>query len=744
MFRVLLLSASAILIASAAQAAEEESKREKVLDRVTVIGTTDRKDEIPGSAHIVKKETLERFQYTDVHRALREVPGVVTQEEDGFGLRPNIGIRGGRSSRSADITLMEDGILTGPAPYAAPEAYYFPQMDRMESLEVIKGAGAVRYGPRTTNGVLNMVTKTIPESKQADFLAEYGSFNSFRTQATVGNTVDNVGAMLTATHKQTDGFKDLDFTNGNTGFNVQDVLGKFRITSDPTAEHYQEVELKLGYYDEISDETYLGLTPQDFAANPNRRYGASQLDQMDATAWQSALTHFVELSPNTDLTSSLYYQEVDRTWYRLNGMTLGGVRRDIATIFNDLTANAAYLNALRSANTTGSSFVQRDNAREYFSQGFQTALNTRFNLGSTAHEMEFGARIHKDEEDRFQREDRFDMVNGVATLTARGADGAAGNRIQTATAYSGFVQDKIRYGNLEVTPGLRVEHIQLDRVDYGSNDAARTGVTASRLGNDLAVVIPGVGATYALDENWKLLGGVHKGFAPPGVPNNPAEAAFTSEEKSINYEAGVRYQKENLSGELIGFVNDYENLLGRDSFASGGAGTGDTFNGGKAKVSGVEALAQYDAASLAGLKQGMRLPLTATYTYMHGTFENSFNSSFGEWGNVQSGDEMPYLPNHQLFLSAGLEAEDWGATLSGRYVSEARARAGSGAIPEALRLEPRWVFDAAGEYKLTDNIRAFGTIENLFDDTYVAAYRPAGARPGMPFTAMGGIKVSLW
>jgi Fe(3+) dicitrate transport protein len=717
--------------------------RVKVMERVTVIGSSDRREDIAGSASIVSKETLDRYQYTDVHRALREVPGVTVQEEDGHGLRPNISIRGGRSNRSADITLMEDNILTGPAPYAAPEAYYFPQMDRMESLEVIKGIGSVKYGPRTTNGVLNMVTKSIPADKQADVVAEAGSYGTYRGGFTTGVSLENVGLMLNAFHKETEGFKDIDFVGGDTGYDVQDVLGKFRLSTDSSADRYQEIEIKLGGYDEISNETYLGLTQADFRANPYRRYGSSQLDKMDNTAWQAAVSHFIELTPQTSLTSSIYHNEVDRSWYRLNAVRIGGVRRDISTIFNNPAGNGAYLTALQSA-TSAEEFIQRDNARTYFAQGIQTAMTTEFAWGETQNTLEIGGRYHQDEEDRFQREDIFNMVNGRAVLVSRGTPGGGGNRVQYADSYSTFAQNELKWQRFTFTPGLRFEHITLGRNDYGANDPTRSGAALTKFENSLNVLIPGAGLTYDVNSQWKLLGGVHKGFAPPGVPNNATEAAFTKEEESINYELGTRYKSGNLSGEVIGYLTDYENLLGRDTFATGGGGTGDAFNGGKVQVRGLEASGSYDAASIASMPSAYRLPLTATYTYTQSEFKNSFNSSFAEWGNVRSGFELPYMPHHQLYLSSGVETDAWGVSLGGKYVSDARSVAGSGSIPSNQLIEARWVFDMAGEYYLTDKIRGFATINNLFDETYTAALRPAGYRPGMPRTVMAGIKASLW
>lgn len=730
-------------VAALTSYATAKTKNIKVMESITVIGSQERREEIAGSASIVSKQTLERYQHTDVHRALQEVPGVIVQEEDGHGLRPNIAIRGGRSNRSADITLMEDNILTGPAPYAAPEAYYFPQMDRMETLEVIKGTGAVKYGPRTTNGVLNMVTKPIPNTKQADFVAETGSYGTHRAGITTGVSLENVGLMLNAVHKQTDGFKNLDFVGGDTGYNVQDILGKFRLSADKSAKRYQEIELKLGGYDEISNETYLGLTASDFSANPNRRYGVSQLDQMDNKAWQAAATHFIELTPDTSLTSTLYHNEVDRSWYRLNAVRVGGVRRDIGTILNNPIINATYVNALQSADSVHQ-FIQRDNARTYFAQGVQSMLTTEFALNDIKNKLEIGGRYHQDEEDRYQREDIYNMTGGRMTLVNKGIAGAGGNRVQYANSYSSFIQNQMSWEKWTFTPGLRFEHITLGRDDYGTADSARTGSALTHFENKLNVFIPGVGVTYAITPDWRLLGGVHKGFAPPGVPNNAAEAAFTQEEESINYELGTRYKSGNLSGELIGFLNDYKNLLGRDTFSSGGEGSGDTFNGGKVQVYGLEGSIGYDAAQVINLSQSYSLPLVATYTHTKSEFQNNFSSSFSEWGNVQSGFELPYMPHHQLYLSAQLNTNDWGIALGGKYVSDMRSVAGKGAIPQNNLIENRWVFNMAGEYKLTHHLTGFATIDNVFDETYTAALRPAGYRPGMPMTAMAGIKVSLW
>src|SRR5690606_26306123 len=129
---------------------------------VSVFGDAREVSRVAGSAHRIDEEQLERFEDDNVHRVLMRVPGVYVRGEDGYGLRPNIGLRGASSDRSKKITLMEDGVLLAPAPYSAPAAYYFPLTTRMVGVEVFKGPSAIRYGPNTIGGAINMLSRRIP------------------------------------------------------------------------------------------------------------------------------------------------------------------------------------------------------------------------------------------------------------------------------------------------------------------------------------------------------------------------------------------------------------------------------------------------------------------------------------------------------------------------------------------------------------------------------------------------------
>ena len=142
--------------------------------------------------------TLKKFNYRDVNRVLRQVPGVYLVEEEGFGLRPNIGIRGSGTDRNNRITVMEDGVLIAPAPYAAPSAYYFPTMARMHAVEIKKGAASVQAGPRTTGGALNLLSTPIPSETAGELDLAMGSNGSFLGHGWVGTSGENFSGMIEA------------------------------------------------------------------------------------------------------------------------------------------------------------------------------------------------------------------------------------------------------------------------------------------------------------------------------------------------------------------------------------------------------------------------------------------------------------------------------------------------------------------------------------------------------------------
>lgn len=734
-------SALAITVALAAPAWAADSDP-TVLEPVIITASAEGARAVGGSVTFLDQEALAIFGHADVNQVLRQVPGVFLQEEDGFGLRPNIGIRGSGTDRSGRVAIMEDGVLIAPAPYAAPAAYYFPRMARMSGVEVTKGPGAIKYGPLTTGGAINLFSTPIPETTGGAAEILGGDYGALRAHGWAGGWTAlgggfELGGLIEGLSEKNDGFKVLD-SGGPTGFDIDDLVFKLALRSAPGAALSQSLELKHQTYDETSHETYLGLTLADFGADPFRRYSGSQADRMDVVhdTWQ--LTHRIALTDALDLTTIAYRTDTTRAWYKLNDVrnSAGTGWVGISSVLADpgtYTDQMAVLAGAPGFTSADGALRVRNNNRAYESEGIQTVLTARFDTGALSHQLEVSARYHQDSEDRFQRDDLYRMDDGLMVLTTRGVDGTQENRVGEARAWAFFVRDEIRAGALTVTPGVRYETIDLTRTNYALAGGPR-GAPLSVVESSVDVWIPGVGLTYDLSPSLRLVAGAHRGFS------NPGPGSSVDPETSWNYEAGVRHRAGGLDVEVIAYVNDYDNLLGTCTASTGGGcAIGDQFSGGAFRAQGVEATAAYDFGPLTGA--GFGLPVSLVYTYTDTEFRNSFSSGYAPWGNVQAGDQAPHTPEHQLTLSAGVRMERWRADVRLNRVSEARAVAGSGPIAADERIDARTLVDVAGSFDLTGNVALFASVQNLTDEVHNVAFSPAGARPGAPRMAMGGLRL---
>jgi Fe(3+) dicitrate transport protein len=723
-------------VEEATEAAEEPSSEEageaeeyRLFEELLVVGSPEAVRRVPGSAHVIDAGELERQGFQDVHRVLRQIPGVNIQEEDGFGLRPNIGIRGTGVERSQKVTLLEDGVLIAPAPYSAPAAYYAPTAGRMEGFEIRKGSSAIRQGPYTNGGTINYLSTSIPRSLETRLEAVVGSEEQHRLRAQAGDSGDRYGWLLEAYEMEHGGFKELD-GGGPTGFSLEDFLAKFRLSSRPEAPVRHALELKLGKTRQQADETYVGLTDADFRDRPYRRYVGSAGDRIVSDHEQIQLSYEMRPSERLRLTATAYRNDFFRNWAKLE--KLGGI--GVSTLLSEPESYVTELAILRGEiDSEPGALAVRNNRRDYFARGLQLVLDLRFDGAATEHELDIGLRVHEDAEDRFQEEDAYQIRGGARVLNELGRPGSHANRIASAEALALFVEDTISIGRWTLTPGLRVESIDLERQDFGRDDPSRSGIELEVRSNSLTEVIPGLGVSYELSPHSNVIAGVHRGFSPPA----PGSGGEVEAEESVNLEFGYRHVDRVNRVDVVAFYNDYDNLLGTDTLSGGGAGSGDQFNGGAAKVGGLEL-----GLGRQFLPVGrFVLPLGLTYTYTRAEFASSFDTSFADWApSVTDGDEIPYVPRHQLSLPASLSNSRWALHLDGHHSAAMRTKAGSGAIPVGERIDGRTTFDLRAEVTLSQRLRLYAQALNLTDETYIAARRPAGLRPGLPRSVALGLR----
>ena len=698
--------------------ADSDSTKPIALDAVEVLAESKSittglflRDAAPSD--VVSRTELEQFNHTDIHRIIGRIPGVYISEEEGLGLRPNIGIRGTGSSRMEKLNVMEDGVLIAPAPYASPAAYYSPTAGRMESIEVRKGSTQIKHGPFTTGGSLNYISTAIPLEQMNSVSLDLGSFGKTLLHAKSGGTNGKLGYLVELFSDNTDGFKELD-GGGSTGYGKTDFMTKLRYSfSDAHA-----IEFKYSMTDEISDETYLGLTDTDYSSNPLRRYRATALDEMDADHTQLMLSYAAKLSDNMTLAVVGYSNDFARNWYKLN--KVNGAK--LSTIASDSSSDgfSDFYDLMDAMDSVDDAYRIKANNREYYSSGVQAALNVAIG----GHDLQVGMRVHSDEMDRFQWEDRYKMAAGKLVMTTEAVKGSDSNRIDSAEATSIYIEDKFKTNLLTITAGMRYEDITVMRDDWGKTDPDRT-LDPSQREHNMSIVVPGVSLEYELSDNQNLSLSMHKGFAPPGPGTSGVTDEAVDPETSMNTELGYESWNGYSGVKVIYFMNAYDNLLGADT-AAAGAGTDALYNGGAIDISGFE----FYLRRLLVDNGTLQMPLELSWTNTSSEFAESFDSDF--WGDVSKGDELPYLPENMFAVNLGLNVDKISTNLSLKHTSEMRTTAGSGSLVSGSKTDATTIIDVGVRYDLQSNIKLSVGVNNLMDDDGIVARRPYGARPTMP------------
>lgn len=687
------------------------------LDAFTVIGSGEAARDLPGSAYYVDNEQLTTEATTDIHQVMKTVPGMYVLEEDGLGLRPNIGVRAAAPERSQNITLMEDGVLIAPAPYSNPAAYYFPTAMRLHSIEILKGAPLLRHGPQTVGGVVNLVSTPIPEENSGRAMLMLSDEGSFDTHAYYGGKEGGFGFLLETVQRNNEGFKDIDRSSQDSGFEIQDYVGKLSWEDERN-----QVLFKFQRSFEDSNETYAGLTDADFRDDENRRYGLTEIDNMDNDHTGINLSHTFKWADNFSSNVTLYHNEFQRNWFKYDG--------DLIDEANQGNANSqAILDGTQDVGdgTPGNrNLAYKNNNRAYDSYGAQ--LNFNWLLG--AHDINFGARQHFDETDRFQPVEYYDQVNGRLVYTDTNADEVSGgdNRLEEAQALSMWITDDFQVTErLLLSASLRMEDVETKARRYG--EPARSSVT-DRVENDYREFLPGISATYDLTDNWQVLAGYHEGMLPLSASSDDGDEPGLSD----NYEAGVRFKQGVFYSEAIAFYSDFSNFVEQCSVASPCSNDAESgsFSVGGAKVKGLEL--QMGTLFTAG---DFLIPVDLAYTYTDG--ETTSGDEF------VSGQDLQNIPENIFSARVGLEhSSGWNNYAVAKYIDETCVSIGCNDSDSRFdRTDALFTMDLISRYQFAAGPEVFLKVENVFDRQEIVARQPFGARPNIERTVYAGVIVDF-
>lgn len=707
MKRLLLPLLAAIATVNTSNAAANATS---IIEEMTIIGSQQDVRKVAGSGSVIGSEQIALEISTDINQLLKTVPGVYVREEDGYGLRPNFGIRGATSERSEKITVMEGGVLIAPAPYSNPSAYYFPTATRMKGVEVLKGAPLLRYGPQTVGGVVNMISTAIPESNSGSVTLAAGENSGIDLLASYGGRNGAFGWLVETVQRESDGFKDIDRSSRDSGYDIQDYMVKLGWEGES-----QSVLFKAQRSEETSNETYLGLTDADFDRDENRRYGLSSIDEMNNKHEGFNLSHKLNINDSMAVTTTAYYNEFARDWFKLSG---GG------KIVAAANGGDAESQGILDGDIDASGLKYKHNNRSYLSKGIQSEL--AFNIDE--HSLHFGVRVHRDEMDRFQPQERYDQVGGQLVYVSTDSVTGSNNRLETAEATSIWLVDSWQASEkLLLNMALRYEDVETSRRQFSTQNRSDA---PSKRSNSTSEWLPGLSATYQLDGNWQALAGVHRGFSPLGGGAKSEEEPETS----INYEAGLRYATDQWFVEGIGFWSDFENKAENCSNAnpcSNGATSG-SYVTGDALIAGLEL--QFSSSFALG---SMTVPVDIAYTYTKAEVSED-NTTEG----LFDGDQLANIPDHSFSIRSGIEtAAGWSNYVNIKYIDETCVNiACGGSFGET---ESFVNADLISHYVLNEAVTVFLKIENVFDKQAIVSRSPDGARPNKDRTASVGFSMNF-
>jgi Fe(3+) dicitrate transport protein len=681
---------------------------------IVVIGERDRLRDIPGSGAVIDQQDLERSRVFTVNEALRQVAGVVVRDEEGLGLRPNIGIRGLNPTRSTEVILLEDGLPLTYGLYGDNSTYSHPPLRRFARIEVLKGASQIRFGPHTVGGVINYITPQAPSENARRFTFAGGSDGYRELDASLGGPVLGFRVLGHANMTTFDGVRE------NQGFEFSDFYLKAQRDLAPG----QELILRAGLYEEDSQVGYSGLTTAEYNANP-RGYPFRN-DSFITERFTISATHVWELGERLALVTSGYALWFDRDWWRQSSNS--GQR--------PADASDPLCGSMANVNTTCGN---EGRLREYNVYGIEQRLNWGTSLAGINTTIEAGARFQTERQNRRQ----FNGDTPSARQPGTSVNGGVReDNFRYIDAWSGFVSATLDFGQLAISPGVRVESI-----DYRRENR----LTGARGETSLNEVIPGLGLTFAASPDISIYAGVYRGFSPPGVADIVTDTGGSVDldpEESVNLELGLRGElRDGLNLDTALFLMDFENQIVPASLAGGVGAT--LTSAGATRHRGLEVSLNGSLQEM-GVLQANDVYFRTALTWLEdASYQGRRFSNVSGFGSTSvTGNRLPYAPEWQLSAALGYTHNQWlNAQIEGVFVGEQFTDDLNTVLPSANGqrglIEAQTTWNAS--LNLTPsggNVTYYATVKNIADETNIVD-RTRGILTSAPRLIQVGVSASF-
>lgn len=703
----------------------------KRLSALEIIGVSRNSEaELPGAATTLESARLEQIDPIGAQEALSYVPGVHGVADDGMGqTRMSVGIRGIQPRRTQRVLVLEDGMPIQPAPYVFSPLYYNPPIERIEEVEVIKGTGAIRHGPQTMAGVINYVTsrpnRTSPGGTLTltpgtnGYVSAFGEVGGFGTES--------LRPQVQMLVKRGEGFRDNnDFVQINGTAKAQ-----YRVNGD------RSLYLNANVDYERLNATYTGLTPHTFRTDPT--FNPKDDDHYRIFRGALGAIYNRRYDGTVESTTRLYANVFDRPWWREN---------DVFVRASDYEENGSDADPV--APSTPGPLVRvgisdvRDgdaieggyfgNERRFYVGGVEHTFDVEHALAGLEADLEVGGRLHWERfEDNRKISDEVGVREGIYFRGSPDDPDIVGQSdVYETTALALYALEELTWGRFRVSPGLRFELFEQERIDRLADNQYRDNVSA--------VPLPGIGFNVDLGRHGlgsrfgkshlHLFGGVHRGYTPPSsatfkivgfddpVAVEEDDGGFDLRaEKSWNSEFGLRGRTKGGRFQTTGFFLYVEDLVGgRTRFQQ---------NLGVVRSYGVEVEGALDAGVFAGGFPTLRVSYTLLQTEVVEGFVTPALSTAPQVSI--RGNELPGAPNHTGTVGLSKTFSELGLTLrtdlhyQSRFYTDLENLEGTTNRGERGPVPSHAVLDASVSYELSDALRFQLSGKNVTDNVYVGS-----------------------
>ncbi|NND34030.1 MAG: TonB-dependent receptor, partial [Saprospiraceae bacterium] len=692
-------------------------ENEIVLPDVTVLGKSDRLfSKTPGSASFINARELDQIQPLSGNEALRRSPGIHVPDEEGIGMRANIGIRGLNPDRSRSLLILEDGIPVALAPYGEPEMYYTPPIDRMSGIEILKGSGQILFGPQTIGGVINYLTKAPPLQSEGKAKIQVGEGGFVNSLLNYGNTFGKTGFNITLLKKRADKV-------GLTKFDINDLSAKLLLNLTEKS----SISMKTGIYHESSNSTYIGITQTMYDQGGQDFTHMAPDDNLDVRRYSLSLNHDYRFNQRIKLKTTAFGYTTTRNWRRQD-FSSNANSTDKPSNWTGVTWGDESVpgGAIYMRNSTG------NRNRQFEVAGLESQLTISHDFLGFRNQLKTGARyLHEVAHEQRVNGTKYNVDSGDLREDEQ----------RTGEAISAYVQNMTDFNEkISIHYGLRLERFDYRRdiarrpFNIGGTSQIRDTILVKD--SQLSQLIPGVGFTWKPMTNLAIYGGIHKGFAPPRTKDaisGSGEVYELDAERSTNYELGLRsIPTPGVRLEVTGFYMDFSNQIIPVSESSGGIGSG-LVNGGETMHRGVESAIQLDLSELAGWLES-KLEFDLNTTFLNAEFIGDRTKD----GSNLDGKSTPYAP--KFLLNSALTFQNisgFGFRLTANYVGEQFADElntvtpspdGRNGIIPAFHTFDGNLFYSNERWNTTFTL----SVKNLTNERYIANRRPQGIRVGLP------------